>query len=378
MILLLMASALLWVCVLLLPWRPYSVRESLGADAGAPDEMSDVVALVPARNEADRIARTLTALSGQGSNLKIVVVDDQSTDGTVDAINSLGLSNLVLIRGEALPAGWTGKVWAQAQGETELDRPLTLLLDADVELAPGLLPALRRQMRDQRAALASLMVELPMAGFWERVLIPAFVYFFKLLYPFALANVPHSRVAAAAGGCILIETRRLQKIGGFASLRGALIDDCTLARLIKNDGVGIWVGLTRAARGLRRYPRLSDVWNMVARTAFTQLRFSTFLLAVCTLLMALAFVAPVAGLAAGGGAPDVFAVVALGAMMLSYFPTIRYYRLHPVWVLALPVAGVLFLAMTWTSAFRHWWGEGAVWRGRAYGPRGGGAGVRAR
>ncbi|HEX9583290.1 MAG TPA: glycosyltransferase [Gammaproteobacteria bacterium] len=373
---LLMASALLWACVLLLPWRPCAVRESLAADAGAPDEMSDVVALVPARNEAESIARTLAALSGQGRHLKIVVVDDQSTDGTVEAINSAGLPDLVLIRGEALPAGWTGKVWAQAQGEKELDRPLTLLLDADVELAPGLLTALKRKMRDQRAGLASLMVELPMAGFWERVLIPAFVYFFKLLYPFALANAPHSRVAAAAGGCVLMETRRLQKIGGFASLRGELIDDCTLARLVKNDGARIWVGLTRDARGLRRYPRLSDIWNMVARTAFTQLRLSGALLAVCTLLMALAFVAPVTGLAAGGSA--VFAAIALGAMMLSYFPTIRYYRLHPVWVLALPLAGVLFLAMTWSSAFRHWRGEGVSWRGRAYDPRGGGAGVRVR
>lgn len=366
MLWLLVFSALLWVCVLFLPWRPYSVRESLEADAAGRETLADVVALVPARNEAERIGRTLTALSGQGPDLKIVVVDDQSTDGTIKVVRDRALPNVVVIQGEPLPAGWSGKVWAQAQGERELDRPFTLLLDADVELAPGLLTALKRKMREEHAGLVSLMVELPMRGFWDRILIPSFVYFFKLLYPFALANAPGSRIAAAAGGCILMDTDRLRHIGGFAGLRGELIDDCALARRIKDNGARIWVGLTRSARGIRSYSGLSGIWNMVARTAFTQLRYSVALLFACTLLMGLVFVAPPAGLLLEGGATAAWALIALVAMTLSYFPTIRYYRLHPVWALGLPLAGVLFLAMTWTSAFRHWWGDGAIWHGRAY------------
>ncbi len=241
-------------------------------------------------------------------------------------------------------------------------------MDADIELAPGILSALKSKLCQERAALASLMVELPMKSFWEKLLIPAFVYFFRLLYPFSLANTATSNVAAAAGGCILLETERLRDIGGFARLREALIDDCALARLVKHDRARIWIGLTRAARSIRRYSKLTDIWNMVARTAFTQLRYSMILLALCTLLMGLAFAMPVVGVAFGNVPSVAFALVALSAMMLSYLPTIRYYRLHPGWALSLPVAGLLFLAMTWTSAFRHWWGEGASWRGRAYGP----------
>ncbi|MDX1514724.1 MAG: glycosyltransferase, partial [Gammaproteobacteria bacterium] len=272
-----MLSALLWLCLLLTPWRPWLVRETLDHDAPLEEDLSDVVALVPARNEAGAIARTLTALSSQGPGLKIVVVDDQSDDDTKDVVEGLRLPDVTLIHGGPLPDGWTGKVWAQAQGQSELNRPLTLLLDADVELAPGVLAALKATRRQKRVALASLMVELPMSNLWERLLLPAFVYFFRLLYPFALANDPHTRVAAAAGGCVLMETREIQNLGGFDALRSALIDDCTLARLVKLGGGGTWIGLTRRARSQRRYPRLADIWGMVARTAFTQLRHSVLL-----------------------------------------------------------------------------------------------------
>lgn len=367
---LILLSALLWIALLVVPWRPYLVRETL-ADGPLPGnrttDLSEVVVLIPARNESARIAGTLTAILGQGAGLKIVVVDDQSTDDTAAIVERFGQQNVVLIRGAALPPGWSGKVWAQAQAEVELDRPLTLLLDADIVLAPGLLCRLVEKMREQRAGLVSLMAELPMGRLREKLLIPAFVYFFKLLYPFSLSNAPRSRVAAAAGGCILVSTRLIHEIGGFAALRDALIDDCTFARLVKQTGARTWVGLTRSARSVRCYDDLADIWDMVARTAFTQLRYSIVLLSVCTLLMVLSFVLPLAALTLGDIEITVYSAVALCAMAISYFPTVHYYHLNPVWSFALPVAGLLFLAMTWTSAARHWWGKGAAWRDRHYG-----------
>lgn len=363
------AAALLWIGLLLAPWRPFGNRERLEADGGACGEQadfSDVVALIPARNEAKRIGDTLKALSGQGENLKIVVVDDQSADETIAVVEGLALPEVVLVEGNPLPSGWSGKVWAQAQGQTALNRPLTLLLDADIRLAPGLLATLRHKLESENAALVSLMAELPMRTLWERLLMPAFVYFFKLLYPFRLASDPRSRIAAAAGGCILLETRIIREIGGFDSFKDALIDDCTLARKVKRRGERIWIGLTRSATSVRNYDGLGKICNMVARTAFTQLGYSTFALVLCTLLMGLGFIVPLAGLTVGNPTAAVFSGAALLVMTASYFPTIRFYGLPPAWSLTLPIAGALFLAMTWTSAVRHWKGERSMWRGRVY------------
>jgi hopene-associated glycosyltransferase HpnB len=363
------AAALLWSGLLLAPWRPFSSRERLESDGGLVEEktdFSDVVALIPARNEAERIADTLKALSSQGENLKIVVVDDQSTDDTVAVVEDLGLARVVLVKGKPLPAGWSGKVWAQAQAQAALDRPLTLLLDADIRLAPGLLATLRHKLEGESAGLVSLVAELPMNSLWERLLMPAFVYFFKLLYPFRLVNDPRSRMAAAAGGCILLKTRIIRQIGGFQSLKDALIDDCTLARLVKRRDERIWLGLTRSARSTRGYAGLGAIWNMVARTAFTQLGYSNLLLILCAFLMVLAYMVPVAGLGNGNTTTMSFSGVALLIMAASYVPTIRFYGLHPAWSLTLPAAAALFLAMTLTSAVRYWNGERSAWRGRVY------------
>ena len=213
----------------------------------------------------------------------------------------------------------------------------------------------------------SLMVRLHCASGWERLLIPAFVYFFKLLYPFRLVADPRSRVAGAAGGCILLETRCLEAIGGFERLRGALIDDCTLARHVKRLGLPVWLGLSRAVRSARRSEGLEEVRDMVARTAYTQLRCSPAWLLGCTVALVLAFVVPVLALAVGGPGARAAAALALVAMATSYAPTLRFYQLSPARAALLPVSGFLFLWMTWISALRHWRGEGARWRGRAYG-----------
>ncbi len=369
MLALCIVALLLWIGVLLAPWRPWSTLERLDSGFGAvdgDDDLSDVVALVPARNEADRITDTLSALHVQGRNLQIVVIDDGSEDNTFAVVEGVGLEGVSVLRAGSLPQGWTGKVWAQSQAEPLLKRPLVLLLDADIRLLPGLVSALKAKLRRKNAGLVSVMVELPMKNRWERLLIPAFIYFFKLLYPFALVNAPHSRVAAAAGGCVLMTTQSLEEIGGFAALKHALIDDCALARLVKRKGHAIWIGLTRSAVSTRRYHRLSALWNMVARTAYTQLGYALPMLVLCTMVLVVAFIIPLAGMFTLNLSSVLLSAMALIFMALSYIPTLKYYGLNPVRALSLPLSGVLFLAMTWSSAFRYWSGERSVWHGRAY------------
>jgi hopene-associated glycosyltransferase HpnB len=205
-----------------------------------------------------------------------------------------------------------------------------------------------------------------MENFWERLLMPAFVYFFKLLYPFALANSPDRRFAAAAGGCIMLETRLLARIGGFAAIHGALIDDCALAKKVKATGARTWLGLSRAVVSLRRYDTLADVWDMVARTAFTQLRYSVWLLALCTLAMPILFWLPPAALFASDSAVSLAAGWAVLLMAGTYAPTLRFYGRSAAWGLLKPVIAAAYLAMTWSSALRYWRGERSRWKGRVY------------
>ncbi|MCZ6665649.1 MAG: glycosyltransferase [Gammaproteobacteria bacterium] len=360
-------AACLWLIVLVLPWRPWSTRESLAAQAQTTRmDFSDTTALIPARDEARCIAETLTALDRQGKLAGIILVDDQSSDGTGEIARNLRIDKLTVIEGSALPPGWSGKLWALEQAARRVDTRYSLLLDADIALAPGMLAALRRRATDDDLQLASIMACLPMDTLWEKLLLPPFIYFFKLIYPFALSNRPTSRIAAAAGGCILIETDKLREIGGFEALHGAIIDDCTLARLIKRAGGRTWIGLSRDVRAVRPYASLENIWNMVARSAFTQLRYSTLWLVLCSVLLIVSFVVPVLALASGSGMVKLTAITALGAMGLSYVPTIRYYGLPGFWVLSLPIAACLFLLMTWTSAVRYWGGERTRWKNRSY------------
>jgi hopene-associated glycosyltransferase HpnB len=210
------------------------------------------------------------------------------------------------------------------------------------------------------------MAVLEMHSLWEKLLVPAFVYFFKLLYPFRLSNGPGNLVAAAAGGCILLDTAVLTRIGGFGSLRGALIDDCELARRVKQAGGRTWIGLTHSVVSHRRMDSLRDIWRMVQRSAYAQLRYSPLLLAACIALLAIAFWIPAIAIVAGEGRTRVLGSIAFAAMVATYVPTLVFYRRSPLWALALPLTGTLYLLMTVTSAVRHWRGVGAVWKGRAY------------
>ena len=367
MLTLTVASLVIWVAILLLPWRPWGTGERLSAlDATRPQILSDVTVLIPARNESACIEETLLAVATQGNIDRIVLVDDESQDGTGDLARRLGLHNLQVIGGKRPEKGWSGKLWALSQGLDAVTTPYTLLLDADIRLAPGILPALKEKLENDGLDMVSIMATLSMATWWERLLIPPFIYFFKMLYPFALANSRHPLVAAAAGGCILIRTGRLRGIGGFAALKDALIDDCTLARRVKDAGGRTWLGLSRDVAAARPYDSVATIWNMVARTAFTQLRYSSLLLGLCTFGLILVYLVPIGGLLSPDPAVRVCGALALAGMGASYLPVLRYYGLHWLWALSMPVAASLYLAMTWTSALRYYRGERSRWKNRTY------------
>ncbi len=365
------AAAVLWTGVLIAPWLAWSTRERLDADRADPGnstaDCSAVTALIPARDEAPVIGRTIAALRAQGRGLEIVVIDDQSSDGTGEIARVAGGPGCRVIAGSPMPAGWVGKMWALEQGRLHVRTPLTLLLDADIELRPGILTALlaRRQLDGRQ--LLSLMAVLEMDTVWDKMLVPAFVYFFKLLYPFRVSNSRSRLVAAAAGGCVLIDTDMLARIGGFGAIRAELIDDCALARRVKSAGGRTWIGMTHSAISRRRLGTLRASWRMVARSAFAQLRYSTLLLACCVALLAIAFWAAPAAWIAGPPRARWLATLAVAAMIASYIPVLRFYGRSALWALALPFTGTLYMLMTVSSAVRSWRGVGAPWKGRTYG-----------
>lgn len=362
-----LVGAFVWLGILLMPWRPWSTREFL--DAASPleqEDLSEITVLIPARNETAAIETTLAGLEAQGCNPNIILVDDQSSDGTAEVARKTARGKLRTILGKPLPPGWNGKLWALEQGRHLIKTPFTLLIDADIELQPGILVALRKMMKQNDLHFVSLVASLRMSSLWEKLLMPAFVYFFKLLYPFRLANSKFSKVAAAAGACILLETRLLNEMGGFKVFRTELIDDCALARRVKSQGLKTWIGLTHSIRSLRAYNDLGTIWNMVARNAFTQLHYSGLLLILCTAILVAAFWFPVVGLAFGSGGTRYLSAFALAGMIVSYLPILRFYRISKWWALSMPVIGALYLGMTWTSAIRYWQGKRSEWKGRTY------------
>ena len=354
-----------WWGLVFVPWRPWGTEEQIEATPQINNvTLDNITVLIPARDEAPLIQQTLSALNKQGSGLRIIVIDDQSTDGTAEKAIQHGAT---VISGSTPPTGWSGKLWALEQGLHEVKTSHVLLLDADIELTPGIVPTLMEKAQKENLALVSLMAELPLQRFIERMLMPAFIYFFKLLYPFSSSNNPDSRVAAAAGGCILIETQALKKIDAFTSIHDALIDDCTLAARIKQAGFRTWVGLTHSAKSQRGYDELKPLWDMVARTAYTQLKYSPVLLFICTLLMVSMFwAAPFAFLVTTDAKIVLVSFMTWIAMFLTYSPTLIYYRRSLLWGFTLPIIGTLYLAMTWTSARSYWQGERASWKDRRY------------
>jgi hopene-associated glycosyltransferase HpnB len=362
-------AGVIWLVFLAAPWRPWSTKERLEPDhvEGTLDH-SDLTVIIPARNEAAGIRRTLLALADQGANLRIILVDDQSADETARVARATPVDGLRIIEGKPVPPAWTGKLWALEQGLRTVTTDLALLLDADIELGRGVVGALKQKLNDARVDLVSVMAWLRMESFWERLLAPAFIYFFKLLYPFSIGNDPHSRLGVAAGGCVLVRTDALRKAGAFLSIRSSIIDDCALASRVKACGGHTWIGLSHTVRSHRPYPRLADFWQMVERTAFTQLRYSVWLLLGTTLVMSGMYVVPWVSLFLGSTVARGFGLIAVSGMMASYVPTLLYYRRSILWAPTLPVIGALYLLMTWSSAIRYWRRRATEWKGRAIRP----------
>jgi hopene-associated glycosyltransferase HpnB len=327
-----------------------------------------VAVVVPARDEAPFIEATLRSLLAQDypGPFRVILTDDNSTDGTGDIARAIGDSRLTVITGAARPAGWSGKLWAVSQGVAEAGRAeLVLLTDADIVHEPQHLSSLVARIERYDLDLVSEMVKLACDSWAERALVPAFVYFFQLLYPFSWINDGLKGTAAAAGGTILIRRRALQRIGGIESVRGALIDDVALAAAVKKGG-RIWLGHADLARSVRPYPSVADIWRMVTRTAFVQLHYSLLLLVATTLGMALTWLVPPAAALFGHGRGFWCGVVTWMMLAGSFLPTLSRFGRSALWAPFLPLIASFYMAATIGSAVNHFLGRGVAWKGRAY------------
>ncbi len=327
----------------------------------------DVV--VPARDEAETIEPVIASLLAQdyAGTFRIFLVDDNSTDGTAQRAGAA--ANLTILKGRPKPPVWSGKMWAVSQGVAAGTAPLVLLTDADIVHDPRHLSSLAAKLQAPAGALemVSEMVRLNCSSLAERVLVPAFVYFFQMLYPFPRVNDPRSQVAAAAGGTVLIRREALERIGGIDAIKGALIDDVTLAKAVKARAGAIFLGHSGLAASIRPYPRFADIWRMISRTAFTQLRYSAPMLLLTVLALTLVWLVPVGLAAFGHGWPRACGIGACILAAISYLPTLNRYGRTPAWTIALPLIAVFYMAATVASALEHWRGTGASWKNRSYG-----------
>ena len=334
--------------------------------AAPPKHWPDVIAVVPARDEADVIARSLGSLAAQDypGSFRIVMVDDSSSDGTGQLARALGSNRVAVLDGKPLVPGWTGKLWALSQGIEQAGKPHYLwLTDADIEHAPDTLQKLVAIAVGKQRRLVSFMARLHCRSWQERAFIPAFVYLFMMLYPFNRIN-RKGPLAGAAGGCVLVERAALEAAGGIGAIRGSLIDDCALGALLKRQGP-IWLGLTRRSRSIRPYSSAGEIGAMIARSAYAQLRYSPVILAATVLGLVLMFGVPVWLALFGNGLSRIAGVLALALMALMYQPMLRFYRLSPLWALAQPVVGAFYTCCVLWSGWLHWRGKGGTWKGRA-------------
>ncbi len=370
----LVACAALAVWIYLIAARGGFWMAAVRDDGGpAPATWPSVTVVIPARDEAAGVGETIASLVRQDYRgaLSIVLVDDQSTDGTAEAAKHAAAEasaslRLTVLAGATLPAGWTGKLWAMKQGidYAQADTPTYLLLtDADISYERDALSRLVAKAMADDLVLTSWMVRLRCETFAERALIPAFVFFFEMLYPFTWVNRPDHATAAAAGGCMLVRRDALAAAGGIESIRDALIDDCALATLMKMQGP-IWLSLTERARSTRPYPAFDDVRRMVARSAYAQLRYSPALLAGTVAGMAAVYLAPVLLTLFSDGLAQVAGLLAWTMMAIAFQPILKFYGLSPLWGAILPAIGLAYMAFTLDSAYQNARGRGGLWKGR--------------
>lgn len=360
-------------------WR-VSKLDADGEKVEPPNDWPSVVAVVPARDEAATIGRVATSLIHQDypGRFSIVIVDDHSQDATASIATQVAAENraagrLRIVPSTSLPEGWTGKLWALNTGvaSAEAASPdFFWFTDADVTHAPDTLRRLVSKAVRDRFDLTSLMVLLHASSLPERALIPPFLYFFLMLYPPKWISDDELRTAGAAGGCVLLKRQALERIGGFAAIRGEVIDDCALARTVKQKNGRVWMGLTRKSVSLREYVTFAEVRDLIARTAFTQLRYSPLLLAGTVAGMLLTYLAPLILLLTHDFSARILGASAWLLMTVSFVPTARFYRISSVWAFFLPLAALFYTYATWLSAVRYWLGKGGQWKGRAQARRG--------
>jgi hopene-associated glycosyltransferase HpnB len=352
-------------------WRGWHEPQPTG-----PTLTPDVAVIIPARNEAALIGETLSALFAQNypGRIEVIVVDDHSSDGTSEVARQAALAagaadRLTIAAAPTLPPGWAGKVWAMQTGFEEASRfaakaRYILFTDADIRHGHGLIRRLVGRAEEGGLDMVSLMVRLRCVTFAERALVPAFVYFFRMLYPFAWVADRRRTLAAAAGGCMLVHRDALDRIGGLGAIRGRLIDDCALAGAIKPGG-DIRLDVAEGSLSLRAYERFGDMWHVIARTAYTELRYSPLRLLGAVVGLTLVFLMPPLLALFATGAAAWFGAAAWIAMAISFVPCLRYYRVSRTWAPALPLIALFYLAATVDSARQHWLGRGGAWKGRA-------------
>ena len=330
-----------------------------------PLQLPDVDIIVPARDEAQTIAAVVSSLGQQdyAGRFRVILVDDNSSDGTAE-LATRGCDLQVISLRDKLD-GWSGKLWALNQGVAASAAPILLFTDADIVHDPRHLSALMAQMQISQALMVSEMVRLNCVSFAERALVPAFVYFFQMLYPFSRVNDPHAATAAAAGGTVLIRRDVLAQIGGFEVIKGELIDDVSLAKAVKQLGP-IYLGHSNLANSIRPYPGFGAIWSMISRTAFTQLRYSSVLLLFTVLGLALIWLVPIGAVLFAHGWAFLAGLGAFCLAAISYIPTLMRYGRQKLWSLALPLIALFYLAATLGSACNRWFGHGATWKSRAY------------
>jgi len=390
-------SVISWLYILLHPATPWDFQPV--GDDGPPPPLPEgatfprVAVIVPARNEAESLPRTLTPLLRQDypADFAVYLIDDRSTDGTADIARDIAQrenagARLNVIQGATLPEGWMGKVWALTQGAkaaAATGAEFFLLTDADIFHAPGSLKRLVSESMSMKLGMNSRMARLRCESPAERLLIPAFVYFFNILYPMRRANNPHDPLASAAGGCVLLSREAWTRLGeSFEPIKSEIIDDVNLARQVKGRGLPIRLSLSRTEVVSLRIPvHLGDIWKMVRRTAFTELKYSWLRVFGALAGLTLMFVVPFVAIAAGVlglllGATPLYAliavakgVIALAIMGHVYAPAMRFFKLPVLFAFSLPVAGVLYGLMTFDSALRHARGLGVQWRDAASSPR---------
>jgi len=354
-----------WLYLLAAHGKFWRIASALGH--GRAIERKHIAVIIPARNEAGVIGRAVASLLSQdGCEFHIFIVDDSSSDGTADAAPND--NRVTVIPGRPLEPGWSGKLWAMQQGieQALLLRPDFLLLtDADIEHAPDSIAALVSIAEAGGYDLASFMVKLHCRSIAERLLIPAFVFFFFMLYPPAWVRDARRKTAGAAGGCMLIRPAALERIGGLAAIRQEIIDDCALARGVKRSGGRIWLGAAIDTRSLRPYESFGEIERMIARTAFNQLHHSAWLLLGTVVVMLMLYILPLALMVSGSPLPGAIGAVAFALMSAAYLPMVRFYGPTRLWALTLPFAGMFYTAATVHSAIKYWRGRGGEWKGRA-------------